>query len=143
MSEHANGVPDFMLKEVGAAEERVVAVRRIRPEHHQSRSGLIVREGAVNTTTAGSEASPENPIAGAELDGEIVFDLVYRPVETRLLADAREAGCLTIGGLEMLVAQAERQFELWTGQRPPAGLFQSRAALALHAEPAAAHHRTV
>ena len=97
----------------------------------------------VNTTTAGSEANPENPIAGAELDGEIVFDLVYRPVETQLLAAAREAGCLTIGGLEMLVAQAERQFELWTGQRPPAGLFQSRAALALNAEAATAHHRTV
>lgn len=88
----------------------------------------------VNTTTAGSENDPENPIAGAHLDGEIVFDLVYRPAETRLLADAREAGCLTIGGLEMLVAQAERQFELWTGQRPPAGLFLARAANALGAE---------
>jgi shikimate 5-dehydrogenase len=53
---------------------------------------------------------------------------VYAPAETRLLADARAAGCLTIGGLEMLVAQAERQFQLWTGQRPPAGLFQAAAA---------------
>ena len=33
---------------------------------------------------------------------------------------------MTIGGLEMLVAQAERQFELWTGQAPPPGLFQQR-----------------
>ena len=98
----------------------------------------------VNTTTAGSDADPENPIAGTELDGEIVFDLVYRPAETPLLAAAREAGCLTIGGLEMLVAQAERQFELWTGQRPPAGLFQSRAAHALSEEPAlTAQPRTV
>jgi shikimate 5-dehydrogenase len=69
-----------------------------------------------------------NPIAGAPLDGEIVFDLVYTPAETPLLADARAAGCLTIGGLEMLIAQAERQFELWTGQRPPAGLFHAAAA---------------
>jgi 3-dehydroquinate dehydratase/shikimate dehydrogenase len=82
----------------------------------------------VNATTAGSATAPVNPIAGAELDGEIVFDLVYVPAETRLLADARAAGCLTIGGLEMLIAQAERQFELWTGQRPPAGLFQAAAA---------------
>jgi 3-dehydroquinate dehydratase/shikimate dehydrogenase len=81
----------------------------------------------VNATTAGSASAPENPIAGAALDGEIVFDLVYVPAETRLLADARAAGCLTIGGLEMLVAQAERQFELWTGHQPPAGLF-ARAA---------------
>jgi 3-dehydroquinate dehydratase / shikimate dehydrogenase len=82
----------------------------------------------VNATTAGSATAPGNPIAGAELDGEIVFDLVYVPGETRLLADARATGCLTIGGLEMLIAQAERQFELWTGQRPPAGLFQAAAA---------------
>ena len=82
----------------------------------------------VNATTAGSTSAPENPIAGASLDGEIVFDLVYAPAETRLLADARAAGCLTIGGLEMLIAQAERQFELWTGQRPPAALFQAAAA---------------
>ena len=81
----------------------------------------------VNATPAGSTKDPANPIAGAALDGEIVFDLVYAPAETQLLADARAAGCLPIGGLEMLIAQAERQFELWTGQRPPAGLFQAAA----------------
>jgi shikimate 5-dehydrogenase len=98
----------------------------------------------VNTTTAGSAADPDNPIAGAPLDGEIVFDLVYAPAETRLLADAREAGCLTIGGLEMLVAQAERQFQLWTGQRPPAGLFRSSAAPETEIEPTpTAHHKAV
>jgi shikimate 5-dehydrogenase len=81
----------------------------------------------VNATPMGSAVDPRSPVAGAPLDGEIVFDLVYAPVETRLLSDARAAGCLTIGGLEMLVAQAERQFELWTGQPPPAGLFQAAA----------------
>ena len=81
----------------------------------------------INATPAGTGPGGENPIAGAALDGEMVFDLVYSPPETRLLADARAAGCLTIGGLEMLVAQAERQFELWTGHRPPAGLFLKAA----------------
>jgi 3-dehydroquinate dehydratase/shikimate dehydrogenase len=79
----------------------------------------------VNAIPAGSSADVHSPIDGAALDGEIVFDLVYSPANTRLLADARAAGCMTIGGLEMLVAQAERQFELWTGQTPPAGLFQA------------------
>lgn len=81
----------------------------------------------INATPAGTGPGGINPIAGAPLDGEMVFDLVYTPAETQLLSDARAAGCLTIGGLEMLVAQAERQFELWTGHKPPAGLF-ARAA---------------
>ena len=80
----------------------------------------------VNATTAGADGTT-NPVPDLPLDGEIVFDLVYAPAETPLLAAARSAGCLAIGGLEMLIAQAERQFQLWTGQRPPAGLFQSAA----------------
>ena len=81
----------------------------------------------VNAIPAGRDAATDSPIGAAPLDGEIVFDLEYAPAETRLLADARAAGCMTIGGLEMLVAQAERQFELWTGHRPPEGLFQQAA----------------
>jgi len=81
----------------------------------------------VNTTSCGSEGRGDDPMAGVRLDGEIVFDLVYAPPETPLLARARAEGCLTIGGIEMLIAQAERQFELWTGQRPPAGLFRAAA----------------
>jgi 3-dehydroquinate dehydratase/shikimate dehydrogenase len=88
----------------------------------------------INATTAGTHAQPVNPIEGAALDGEIVFDLVYAPAVTPLLAAADREGCLTIGGLEMLVAQAERQFEIWTGQRPPRGLFQ-QAALSAVASP--------
>lgn len=81
----------------------------------------------VNAIPAGPDAATVSPIGHAPLDGEIVFDLVYAPADTRLLVDARAAGCMTIGGLEMLVAQAERQFQLWTGQAPPAGLFQQAA----------------
>jgi 3-dehydroquinate dehydratase / shikimate dehydrogenase len=84
----------------------------------------------VNATSCGSGGPDDDPMAGVALDGEIVFDLVYVPAETPLIRHARAEGCLTIGGLEMLVAQAERQFELWTGQRPPAGLFAAAAASA-------------
>ncbi|HEV3486860.1 MAG TPA: hypothetical protein VG106_15725, partial [Vicinamibacterales bacterium] len=76
----------------------------------------------VNATSVGT-GDGANPIEGAVLDGTLVYDLVYTPAATRLMAAARAAGCRAIGGMEMLVAQAERQFELWTGQRPPAGLF--------------------
>jgi 3-dehydroquinate dehydratase/shikimate dehydrogenase len=83
----------------------------------------------VNATPCGSAEHPESPMAGVPLDGEIVFDLIYSPPETALMAEARAAGCMTIGGLEMLVAQAERQFEIWTGQRPPDGLFRAAAGM--------------
>lgn len=85
----------------------------------------------VNTTPVGSAAAPGDPMEGQRLTGEIVFDLIYAPAETALLAHARAEGCMVIGGLEMLVAQAERQFQLWTGEPPPAGLFQRVAAQAL------------
>jgi 3-dehydroquinate dehydratase/shikimate dehydrogenase len=81
----------------------------------------------VNATPVGSQKTPGTPMGNVPLDGAIVFDLVYAPPDTELLRDARAAGCQTIGGIEMLIAQAERQFELWTGQRPPAGLFEAAA----------------
>ena len=49
----------------------------------------------------------------------VVFDMVYRPLETRLLLEARETGCQTIGGIEMLLNQAVLQFETWTGIAAP------------------------
>jgi 3-dehydroquinate dehydratase / shikimate dehydrogenase len=84
----------------------------------------------VNATSSGSGGPGDDPMAGVRLDGEIVFDLVYSPARTPLLERAAREGCMTIGGLEMLVAQAERQFELWTGCRPPNGLFKSAASTA-------------
>ena len=81
----------------------------------------------VNASPVGSEKTPGTPMGNVPLDGAIVFDLVYAPADTELLRSARAAGCQTIGGVEMLIAQAERQFELWTGQRPPAGLFEAAA----------------
>jgi len=48
----------------------------------------------------------------------LVFDIVYTPSETKLLADARAAGCATIAGLGMLVRQGAKQFEIWLGEKP-------------------------
>jgi shikimate dehydrogenase len=49
----------------------------------------------------------------------VAFDMVYEPEETRFLREAREEGAMTIGGLEMLLAQAVGQFEAWTGRDAP------------------------
>jgi 3-dehydroquinate dehydratase / shikimate dehydrogenase len=49
----------------------------------------------------------------------VVFDSVYNPLETRLLREAKAAGCTVIPGYELFINQAARQFELWTGQPAP------------------------
>jgi 3-dehydroquinate dehydratase/shikimate dehydrogenase len=73
----------------------------------------------VNATPVGSRPDAErSAFPEAAYDGDVVYDLVYNPPRTRLLRDAAAAGCRTIEGLDMLVAQARRQIELWTGLRP-------------------------
>jgi len=54
-----------------------------------------------------------------------VMDIVYNPLETRLLKAARRAGCRTIRGLEMFLQQAVGQFELWTQQPAPVEVMRS------------------
>ena len=61
----------------------------------------------------------ESPVPkGVLRKGMTVMDIVYRPLRTRLLQEAREQGCQTIDGLEMLAYQGAAQLEIWTGQRP-------------------------
>src|SRR3989441_11929909 len=54
-----------------------------------------------------------------------VMDIVYNPLETRLLKAARKAGCRTIRGLEMFLQQAVGQFELWTQQPAPVAVMRA------------------
>ncbi len=50
---------------------------------------------------------------------KVVMDIVYSPLETRLLSLAKKEGCQTVNGLEMLLFQGVAQFELWTGRKAP------------------------
>jgi shikimate dehydrogenase len=54
-----------------------------------------------------------------------VMDIVYNPLETRLLKEAGQAGCRTVRGLEMFLHQAVGQFELWTQQPAPVAVMRS------------------
>ena len=67
------------------------------------------------------------PVPAAQLTGRYVYDLVYNPIATRLLREAARAGCQTIGGLDMLMAQAHGQFHWWTGSKAPAGVMREAA----------------
>lgn len=77
----------------------------------------------VNATPLGMEPKVSgSPVHEGEirfLAEKICYDIVYKPLETRFLKQAKEAGARTIGGLEMLIHQGSRSFELWTGKPFP------------------------
>lgn len=88
----------------------------------------------VNATPLGTrgESEQETPAAAAQLAGvRLAYDLVYNPIETRFMREARKAGCVVLNGLPMLVAQAAAQFKLWTGIQPPEETMNKTAVLAL------------
>ena len=94
---------------------RVVPLAEARPAVQQSR--LLV-----NATPVGMhphvEATPW-PDAAAFSDGQLVYDLIYKPEQTRLLRDAAARGTHTLGGLDMLIRQAAASYAEWTGREMP------------------------
>ncbi|MEK6674442.1 MAG: type I 3-dehydroquinate dehydratase [Planctomycetota bacterium] len=85
-------------------------------------SERVTRTGTVliNCTPIGMWPKvDDSPVAAESLSGcQLVFDLIYNPLETKLLRDAAERDVKTLGGLDMFVRQASTQFELWTGCAP-------------------------
>ena len=93
--------------------------------------------GLVNTTSVGLENSEESPIAdhllpaGGDSNAQWVCDIVYRPLETKLLRNAREHGIKTVDGLGMLVHQGALALEAWTGREVSAEVMRQAALKAL------------
>ena len=89
----------------------------------------------INTTTLGMHPNTDTTIATAEeLHSDLtVFDIVYNPLETRLLKEARAAGAKTVSGVLMLVYQGAEAFKLWTGVEPPVELMKKTVLEALQA----------
>ncbi len=83
----------------------------------------------VNATSVGmSPKTSETPVAAGILrPGLVVYDIVYNPIETRLLREAAAAGAKTISGLDMFVWQGALAFEMWTGQKAPVDLMKKEA----------------
>lgn len=76
----------------------------------------------INATPVGMEGygATSLPLEATWLSGEITcFEFVYHPPETEFLKIARAGGAQTLGGLELLVAQASESFRLWTGEKFP------------------------
>jgi 3-dehydroquinate dehydratase/shikimate dehydrogenase len=89
-------------------------------------------DAVINATPVGMYPHVDNaPIDLARLRVRVVFDMVYFPLGTRFLNEARGRGLTTISGLEMLVAQGARQFEIWTGLAAPRALMEQAVRSAL------------
>lgn len=88
----------------------------------------------VNATSVGMSPHPDaSPLPPHVVLAHhaVVYDLVYNPPVTRFLREAQAQGARTIGGLEMLIYQGARSFELWTGKRAPIQIMRAAATDAL------------
>lgn len=89
----------------------------------------------VNCTSMGMKHSPtesQSPLEAALIPKDcLVYDVVYNPVETPLLAEAKKAGARTLAGLAMLVYQGALAFKLWTGEEAPVDIMFEAARRAL------------
>jgi len=76
----------------------------------------------LNATSLGLKADDTSPLDEKQFSlkqARAVYDMIYRPAETKLLAAAKAAGCRTANGLGMLLHQGAKAFEIWTGQAAP------------------------
>jgi shikimate dehydrogenase len=108
-SQAALTLEDFHLDET--------TLRRVLPEAH-----VLIHCTPVGMSPKAGTTSVPAALLHAGLS---VMDIVYNPLETRLLKDAKRAGCKTIPGLEMFLNQAVAQFELWTNQPAPVDVMRT------------------
>lgn len=90
----------------------------------------------VNCTSAGlwPDVDTSPWVDGVALpQGVTVYDMVYRPAQTKLMQQVEQAGGRAIGGLGMLVRQGAASFKLWTGVEPPVDVMYKAAEEALAA----------
>ena len=92
-------------------------------------SEILASEILINATSVGMKPMDGESVVkdlSAFHAGLTVMDAVYEPRETRLLREAREAGCLCIGGKSMLLWQAAAAFKLYTGRDLPVEIIKEK-----------------
>ena len=89
----------------------------------------------VNCTSLGMHHGPDedaSPLPASQIPpSALVYDLVYNPMLTPLLREARSAGAPTLGGISMLVYQGAASFELWLGSPAPVAVMMDAAMAAM------------
>ena len=108
--ERAQNLASSMCKHFGAGS----AIATLEPN-----AAIAAADGIVNATPVGMVRSPGAPVAATLLRPQLwVADIVYFPLETELLRNARARGCRTLSGGGMAVFQAADAFRLFTGLEP-------------------------
>ena len=121
---------------VGRNADRVRALAKVTGAEPLLRDQLSGRkfDAIVHATPLGMFPHTNECFFDADIPGEIVFDMVYNPMETLLLQRARAQGKTVVAGIEMFLEQAVRQFEIWTGETAPRAVMQKAALEALESQ---------
>ena len=124
----------LILGNGGAAKAAIIAVREAKkvttlsrrevPDASNYRCDLLINATPIGMHPGESASPLEGPIPAT-----VVLDMVYNPPITRLLRSARDQGKTVIQGTTMFLAQAARQFEIWTGHRAPSEIFEEKSGL--------------
>lgn len=85
----------------------------------------------VHATPIGMSPNVNEAFFPDRIPAEIVFDMVYNPIETLLIRHARQQGKTVVPGTEMFLEQAARQFEIWTGEAAPRAVMEKAVTEAL------------
>jgi len=118
---------------VGRNPDRVRALAKVCGAEPLGRDQLTTRhfDAVVHATPLGMYPHVNECFFNGHIPADVVFDMVYNPVETVLIQHAREQGKTVVPGIDMFIEQAVRQFELWTGESAPRAVMQRAAAEAL------------
>lgn len=134
---------DFYTRNIINSNQTVEYVRAKFPEikfnvyQIQNIRSLAGTSIVVNATPIGMKGfmADQMPLEPEDLDKlspeTLIYDIVYNPVKTVLIQEAQKRGLRTIGGLDMLIYQAERALEIWTGKKPDTKLMKIAALEAL------------
>ena len=89
-------------------------------------SALKKADILINASPLGMHPEEDSiPVPASLLRAELdVFDVVYNPLETKLIREAKKRGCRTVPGVEMFLNQGVLQFEMWTGRKAPVDLMR-------------------
>ena len=117
----------------GRNPDRVRALSRICGAEPLLREQLDQRhfDALIHATPLGMFPHVNDCFFNGNIPAEIVFDMVYNPLETVLIRRAREQSKAVVPGIEMFVEQAVRQFEIWTGESAPRSVMEKAALEAL------------